>query len=113
MLDEVRKARNDFAHRGLVPTIDIATKAIKGFFELASMCVSDFKQTDVFDRVVSIVVEHCNPELYPNKTKLEASEVSHWIPIPPLPGDTEWGDKPFEIIDELTLKPLKKGKLSQ
>ncbi len=108
-LDEVRKARNDFAHRGISPTHEIATKAIKGCFELASLCSSAFKQTDMYNKVVSMVVERCNPGLFPQKTHIQESKISHWLPIPPLPGDNDWGDRPFEIVEDLTLKTIAKA----
>lgn len=107
-LDEVRKARNDFAHRGVQPTHDLATKALVGCFELASLCASNFERTDLFERVVSLVVRRCDPELFPKKTTYSESEVSHWLALPPLPGDKEWGDRPYEIIDDLILKPVEK-----
>lgn len=107
-LDEVRKARNDFAHRGIAPTYDIATKALKGCFELASLCSSAFLRTDLFNGVFCLVVDRCNPDIYPTKMKFAESEVSHWLALPPLPGDKEWGDRPYEIVDELALKPVAK-----
>lgn len=105
-LDEVRKARNGFTHRGTSPTHEIATKALQGCFHLASLCASNFSQLDLFDEVISLVINRCNPELIPQKIRYDESEISHWLPLPPLPGDKEWGDRPFEIIDELTLKPI-------
>jgi hypothetical protein len=106
ILDEVRKARNDFAHRGILPTHDVALKALRGCFELASLCASDFKLTGLFEQVVSLVVARCNPKLFPEKTKFETNEVSHWLALPPLPGDVEWGDRDYEIVDDLCLKPV-------
>lgn len=106
-LDRVRKARNDFAHRGAMPDHAVATNAIDGCFQLASLCASNFKSTTEFNGVTSLVQERCNPRLYPEKTKFSESEVSHWLPLPPLPGDKEWGDKPFEVQDDLALKPVR------
>lgn len=106
ILDEVRKARNDFAHRGIVPSHDIATKALKGCFQLASLSASEFQDTELFNELVALVIKRCNPNLFPERIKFEQSEVSHWLPLPPLPGDKEWGNKPYEVIDELCLKPV-------
>lgn len=105
-LDEVRKARNDFAHRGVVPSHETATKALKGCFELASLGASGFQETRLFDGLVTLVIGRCNPGLYPKRSAFDKSEVSHWLPLPPLPGDKEWGDRPYEIVDELALKPI-------
>jgi hypothetical protein len=108
-LDEVRKARNDFAHLGVVPRHETATKALTGCFQLASLCASEFQETGLFNDLVALVIKRCSPSLYPTKSKFEQSEVSHWLPLPPLPGDKEWGDRPYEVIDELVLKPIEGG----
>jgi hypothetical protein len=105
-LDEVRRARNNFAHRGSSPGHALAKKALRSCFEMASLCASDFKERELFSWVVELVDARCHPELYPQKTRLEASEVSHWLPIPPIPGDKEWGDAPYEVIEELRLRPI-------
>jgi hypothetical protein len=105
-LDDVRKARNNFAHRGVVPTYEIASLGLSGCFELASLCSSSFERVDLFNKVVELVTARCNPDLFPKKTKFKTSEVSHWLPLPPLPGDKEWGDKEYEIVEDLCLKPL-------
>jgi hypothetical protein len=105
-LDEVRKARNDFAHRGLLPTHEIALQALTGCFELASLCASNFESTVLFENVVAIVTARCDPALMPKKQILEPS---HWLALPPLPGDKEWGDKEYEIVEDLCLKPIPKA----
>lgn len=106
ILDEVRKARNEFVHRGVPPTHDAALKSLRGCFEFASLYASEFKQVELFEKVVTQVMARCEPELFPQKTRFEASEVTHWLELPPLPGDDKWGDREYEIIDELRLRPL-------
>ncbi|MEO3691000.1 hypothetical protein [Roseateles paludis] len=108
-LDRVRKARNDFAHRGAMPDHAVATSALDGCFQLASLCASNFTSTTEFSEVTSLIQARCKPRLYPEKTKFSESEVSHWLPLPPLPGDKEWGDKPFEVLEDLVLKPVRDG----
>lgn len=109
MLDTVRKARNDFAHRASAPNYLLASQALRGCFEMASLCASRFARTDLFSKVIELTEDRCNPELYPTKTRFDQSEVSHWHAIPPLPGDPGWGDQPYEIIEELRLQPIKDG----
>ncbi len=106
MLEEVRKARNNFAHYGKIPTYDTASKALRGCFELASLCASDFESEDLFEQVVSQVVKRCNLEILPQKRMLKLSELEYWLPCPPIPGDKEWGDREYEIVDDLCLKPI-------
>lgn len=108
-LDKVRKARNDFAHRGVVPGYETATAALGGCFELASLCASDFGHSDLFQLLVSLVKARCKPELLPERATIDISNATHWLMLPPLPGDENWGDKKYEVVDELCLKPLAKG----
>lgn len=106
LLDTVRKARNDFAHRGSAPDHLVASRAVHGFFEMASLCASHFERRDLFSKVIDLVENRCNPEFYPKKTRFDQSEVSHWLAISPLPGDPGWGDQPYEVIEELRLQPI-------
>ena len=106
VLTEVRKARNSFAHEGLSPGHEIATKALTSCFELASLCASDFQHKDLFAKLPRTVIDRCNPELFPKKTTYSSSEVSHWLELPPIPGDKHWGDREYEVIEELCLKPI-------
>ena len=107
LLDKVRKARNDFAHRATSPDHSLASQALRGCFEMASLCASQFERKDLFSRVIELVESRCDPELYPKKTRFSESEVSHWLAVPPLPGDPGWNDQPYEVIEELCLKPIK------
>jgi hypothetical protein len=106
VLSMARKARNNFTHHGDLPTRSDAYTALRGCFEMASLCASEFTRSDLFSNVVNLLESRCNPELFPEKAQNNRSEVTHWLPIPPIPGDIEWGDKPYEIIEELGLKPL-------
>jgi len=105
MLDEARKARNNFAHRGVAPNRHLAHQALKACFEMASLCASNFEHTSLFSAVVDLVEARCNPDLYSKSARLEA-EPTHWLAVPPLPGDKHWGAKPYEVIEELRLLPL-------
>jgi len=107
-LDAARKARNDLAHRGTVPSRDTVQVSLEGCFELASLCASVFADTRLFDSVIRLIVSRCNPQLFPERTKFGIDEVSHWLPLPPLPGDPEWGDREYEIIEDLVLKPIQR-----
>lgn len=106
ILDEVRKARNEFAHRGVIPSQGISEKALMGCFQMASLCASDFAQTNTFEQVAAVIIKRCDPRLFPKKAVLAENEVSHWLAIPPLPGDKSWGKRRFEVIEELRLKPM-------
>jgi hypothetical protein len=108
-LDRARRARNDFAHRGVVPSQEQALVAIDGAFELASLCASSFKKKNRFDSVVKLATLISRREPFRSKTytgKGDLAGATHFLSVPPIPGDEEWGEKEFEIISELCLKPL-------
>ena len=103
-LDAVRKVRNDFVHEGVQPTHETVERALTSCFELTSLCASDFTDRSLLASVALRVKDRCNPELYPERHQL--LNPTHWVALPPLPGDKEWGDRPYEIVEELMLKPL-------
>jgi hypothetical protein len=105
-LDVARKGRNAFAHEGLVPTQEIVLKALAGGLELASLCITEFQDPTIFKHVIDLANSRCNAELYPKKTQFSDAEVSHWLALPPIPGFKEWGDEPFEIIEDICLQEL-------
>jgi len=102
-LSEVRKARNSFAHNGVAPDHSMARMALQGCFEMASLCASHFTDPDLFKAVVDVVEARCNPNLIPTRKEVKPT---HWLPIPPLPGDKHWDNQPYEVIEELRLKPV-------
>lgn len=106
VLTDVRKARNSFAHRGIAPGYEIARKALVSCFEMASLCASAFTELELFKGVVEVVEQRCHPELLPPRQPDQPLQPTHWLPIPPLPGEKHWGDKPYEVIEELRLQPL-------
>ncbi|WP_375069165.1 hypothetical protein AB9L18_02425 [Stenotrophomonas lactitubi] len=106
VLTEVRKARNAFAHRGIAPGYEIARQALVGCFEMASLCASTFTERDLFKGVVDVVERRCRPDLFPPRERDKPLQPTHWLAIPPLPGDKHWGDEPYEVIEELRLKPI-------
>jgi hypothetical protein len=108
-LDLARKARNDLAHRGIAPNHEVALTALKGCFELASLCASEFSKKSLFEPVINLIIDRCDPRLFPEKNRLEENEVSHWLDLPPIPGDARWGDREYEVIEDLLLKPINKA----
>jgi len=106
VLTEVRKARNAFAHRGVAPGYEIARQALVGCFEMASLCASAFTELDLFKGIVDVVERRCRPDLFPARQRDQSLQPTHWIAIPPLPGDKHWGDQPYEVIEELRLTPV-------
>lgn len=106
MLDDARKARNEFAHKGIAPSQDHASKALSACFELASLCASGFERTDLFEKIVSLVKGRCETDILPKSPKPDLSDCEAWMAIPPIPGDENWGDRECEIIKEICLQPI-------
>lgn len=110
LLNLARKTRNDFIHNGKQLNKEKIDNALTGLFELISLIVSDYKSTNDLSETLDVIIRNQRGELFPKKTRLEKDEVTHWLAIPPLPGDSHWGDKEYEIIEDLVLKPLKNNK---
>lgn len=110
LLNSARKVRNDFIHNGKPLSKEKVDNALSGLFELISLIISDYKSTSELTDTLNIIQQNQRGELFPKKTVFEKDEVTHWLETPPIPGDTQWGAKEYEIIDELVLKPLKENK---
>jgi hypothetical protein len=81
--------------------------ALDGLFKLISLVNSDYKTTKSLDAVLKKILNNTLGNKAPKKKVYKKDEVTHWLSIPPLPGDPDWGDKEYEIIDELVLKPIR------
>lgn len=106
MLNTSRKTRNDFMHRTENIRKESVDVALKSLFQLISLIDSDYAQTDIYDNILSMINNHQRGSL-DEHTKAHNKDVKYWKYVPPLPGHSSWGDKPFEIIEELQLKEIK------
>ena len=106
-LNIARKARNDFAHRGLEPTEDDATAALNGFFSLASLVSSSFEDENAFSAVTVMALQMTNPAPRADERGKLFDEPVAWRPIPPVPGDSHWpSEESYEVVEELRFKKL-------
>jgi len=106
LLDRTRRSRNAFAHSGKKPSDEEVTAALTVFFELCSLLISGFSETGELKEVEKMIKERKGKYLEWERTREPIDGVSHWLPIPPIPGDENWGDEPYEIIEELQLKDM-------
>ena len=106
LISVARKARNDFIHVGTPPSQTQAEAALDGLLQLISLVTTEFQDKDRLGNVATLIRQHFRGEFIPKRRNLDPDECSHWLPIPPIPGDPQWGDKPYERIPELQLKPL-------
>lgn len=107
-LNLARKTRNDFIHNGKPLNKEKVENALVGLLQVVSLIISDYKSTDKLDETLEVIRQNQRGGLFPKKTKLEKNEVTHWLELPPIPGDSHWGEKEYDIIEELVLKPIKK-----
>ena len=101
LLNKARKARNNFIHRGSTPQKDSVDAAIKGLFHMVSLLISEFANSNLLSDLIEDIKRY---DPYDNVR--EGGEVTHWMPIPPVPGDKEWGDKQYETFEDICLEPI-------
>ena len=105
-LNSARKSRNDFIHNGTKLNEEKVKNALEGLFKLISLTISNYKSTTELDNILKVIYKNQKGEFFPEKRTLKIDEVSHWLAIPAIPGDRHWGNKKYEIIQELVLQPL-------
>jgi hypothetical protein len=105
-LNVARKARNEFIHNGALPIKNQANSAIEALFSLISLANSNFSDNTLLTETLNNIKSFDSFEKQATKKVLTNDKVVCWIPIPPIPGDANWGDKPFEIIEDIQLKPI-------
>jgi len=101
VLNQARKARNEFIHRGSQPELEDATAALHGLFHLLSACASDYTDVALLDETCQKIVARCARRPRSNDEEIEPS---YWRDIARLPGEPQFKGKykPFD----LQLKPI-------
>lgn len=101
-LNQARKARNEFIHRGSQPELADSTAALTALFQLLSACASDYKNTSLLDDACRQVVARCISR--PRTEDDGKLEPTYWRDIARLPGEPQFKGKykPFD----LELKPI-------
>ena len=105
LLSQARKARNEFAHRGLLVTKEDASSALDSLFHLISLIITEHKDRNTLDSVIRIIRENEQEEHFQNRGRTvipdDALEGAVWLPMKPHPGDPSWGNQPYETRDAL------------
>ena len=96
-LNQARKARNDFIHKGSQPELADATAALTALFQLLSACASDYKNTALLDDTCKQVVARCIRR--PQTEEEGRLEPTYWRDIARLPGEHQFKGKykPFDL----------------
>ncbi|MBD2162415.1 hypothetical protein H6F46_17125 [Limnothrix sp. FACHB-1083] len=113
LLNIARKSRNDFVHSGKVPNQECATACINVLFNLVSLVISQYQDSQSLNDIRDSVTGNLREPLVPKQERVIPKGKDHeiyWCALPPLPGDPLWGDKEYEIIEELVLEPVQINK---
>ncbi len=100
-LNIARKARNNLLHTGTLPGRDAAEAALDSAFQLLA-CASGTGEFDYFAQMLR-EYKTINPieRHYSREGVISENDVGLWLgPLPAIPGEKEWGDKPYENIYE-------------
>lgn len=106
LLNIARKARNEFVHNGQKLTEEPVRAALTGLMSVLSLIITDFTDNMVLKATLDDVDKFKRDDLVQRKKDQKKIEVTHWLSIPPIPGDSDWGDKEFEVIQDIQLVPL-------
>ena len=80
--------------------------SLESLFQLISLIDSEYARIDLHNDILSMINNHQRGSL-DEHTKADNKGVKYWKYLPPLPGHSSWGDKPFEIIEDLQLREIK------
>lgn len=101
-LNQARKSRNEFIHRGAQPEFADATAALNSLFQLLSACASNYKSTSLLDDVCTRITARCR--VRPRTKEDGRLQPAYWRDITRLPGEPQFKGK-FKPFD-LNLKPI-------
>lgn len=85
-LNDARRARNNFIHRGDQPDLSAATSALSALFFLMSLCTTDYANIHTLDHIRRSIEARC--VLRPRPAgPIPEGEIKYWRNITPLPGE--------------------------
>ncbi|MCP3964183.1 MAG: hypothetical protein GY719_40655 [bacterium] len=108
LLNKARKARNEFVHSGKTPKRQSAEASAKALFGLMSLVIANYKDSGHLSDIYERILRNVRGSFVPKERVVPMEEVSWWIEIPPIPGDPRWGDRKYDVVESLRLKPVSK-----
>lgn len=104
LLNVARNARNNMIHRGARPDIAPCKKALLGCIGLLEViCVELSKSQEVRD--IKTLIARCQHYDHTGRSGKDLKPAM-WRALLPIPGDEEWGDKPYPRFEEIELLPM-------
>lgn len=98
-LNAARKARNELSHEGITPIRQSAEAVMDGLFELIASAQSSVAASTLSEIVADIKTRDPAARYYSPLKVADIDEGGLWLgPLPPIPGEKEWGDKEFERV---------------
>lgn len=100
-LNIARKARNDLVHKGNWPTPDEVGAGLDGAFRLISIVIYGMptKMNDIVEGIKNQGSSDAKIPHRPSEPIPVEKMDGIWLgPLPPIPGEKEWGDKGYEKV---------------
>lgn len=97
-LNEARRARNNFIHRGDQPDLAAATSALNGLFFLMSLCATNYADIHMLDDIRRSIEARCILQPRPPGPVPEG-EIKYWRHMTPIPGEKHFKGRftPYEL----------------
>lgn len=97
-LNDARKARNNFIHRGDQPDLSASTAALSGLFYLMSLCTTGYADIHMLDDIRKSIEAKCILRPRP-ASPTPKDDVKYWRKITPLPGEKNFKGRftPYEL----------------
>ncbi|PBP63347.1 hypothetical protein DND62_07170 [Pseudomonas syringae pv. pisi] len=117
-LNDARKARNNFIHRGDQPDLSAATAALSALFFLMSLCTTDYADIHVLDDVRARIEARCILKPRP-QGPIPSGQVKYWRNITPIPGEKNFKGRftPFNLqfqpIETFDAKRAKRAEMQK
>lgn len=94
-----RKARNELAHKGVTPTRQSAEAVMDGLFEVMAAAQTMKVASRLAEILETIKGRDPTERHYAMPKAADIGETGLWLgPLPPIPGENEWGDKDYERV---------------
>lgn len=98
-LNVARKARNELAHNGITPTKQSVEAVLDGLFEVIASAQPKVTDPMLSEIIMGIKARDPVERHYTMPKIVETDEGGLWLgPLPPIPGEKEWGDKEYERV---------------
>jgi hypothetical protein len=111
LINNIRKARNDFIHGGVMPSEHDALDGLKALLYALSLSSTEYLIDDKLDYVYDLISERVQRGLVPERIEISDDQIDAWKEILPIPGYESWGEKNFEKVKNFGFKKVTEDNL--